>query len=74
MALSPASRKASEPVQDTYAAIVNFTTVSREPAAANSGWKSESLPMALTPTMILSATAVEYVYSVDVYIKQTSKS
>lgn len=69
MVLRPASSKASEPVEDAYAAIVNFTTVSREPAAANSGWKSESLPMALTPTMMLSTTAVGCVYSVDICIK-----
>lgn len=50
---------ASKPIcQQAYPAIVNFTTASLEPAAASSGWKSGSLPMTLTPTMVPFAAVV----------------
>lgn len=56
--LTPASRSASKPVWYAYPAIVNFTTASLEPAAASSGWKSGSLPITLTPTMVQFAAVV----------------
>ena len=46
---------------EPYPAIVNFTTASREPAAASSGWNSASFPITFTPTM-LQITALTVMY------------
>lgn len=56
-----------------YPAIVNFTTASLEPAAASSGWKSGSLPITLTPTMVQCAAAMWGGYPSGVQSEQTGQ-